>query len=81
MHKFCACFLMTSSCDSHTTTDVILEMKPDVQTGNGITHDKYNIRGIAHARTIRKDDIFIYWSGGKGLVNNQNHTRPELTQP
>ena len=42
------------------TTDV----KPDnmlsgVQTGNGIPHDKYNIRGIAHARTNRKDDIFM----------------------
>ena len=30
-----------------------------VETGNGIPHDKYNIRGIAHARTNRKDDIFM----------------------
>ena len=28
-----------------------------VQTGNGTPHDEYNIRGIAHARTNRKDDI------------------------
>ena len=30
-----------------------------VQTGNGTPHDKYNIRRIAHARTNRKDDIFM----------------------
>ena len=52
-------FLMTSHCDSQTTTDVKPEMIPGVQTGNGIPHDKYNIRGIAHARTNRKDDIFM----------------------
>ena len=56
-----------------------------------IPHDRYNIRGIAHVRTNRKDDIFmqrrlgqilhVYWSGGKGLVKNQDRTRPELTQP
>ena len=50
-----------------------------------------SICGIAHARTNRKDDIFmqrrlgqilhVYWSGGKGLVKNQDRTRPELTQP
>ena len=26
---------------------------------NGIPYDKYNIRSIAHARTNRKDDIFM----------------------
>ena len=50
---------MTSHCDSHITTDVKPEMIPDFQTGNGIPHDKYNIRGIAHAHTNRKDDIFM----------------------
>ena len=49
---------MTSHRDSHTITDVNREMIPGVQTGNGIPHDKYNIRGIAHVRTNRKDDIF-----------------------
>ena len=49
---------MTSHRDSHTITDVKPEIIPGVQTGNGIPHDKYNIRGIAHVRTNRKDDIF-----------------------
>ena len=30
-----------------------------VLTGNRIPHDKYDVRGIAHARTNRKDDIFL----------------------
>ena len=50
---------MTSHLDSQTTTDVNPEMIPGVQTGNGIPHDKYNIRGIAHARTNRKDNITL----------------------
>ena len=33
-------------------------MLSGVQTGNGTSHDKYNIRGIAHVCTIRKDNIF-----------------------
>ena len=62
-----------------TTTDVIPDMLSGVQTGNRIPHDKHNIRGIAHARTNKKDNIFmqrqqgqilhLYWSGGKGLVH------------
>ena len=82
---------MTSYLDSHTTTDVKPDMLSGVQTGNGIPHDRYNIRGIAHGHTNRKDHIFmqrlleqilhVYWSGGKGLVKNQNCTQPELTQP
>ena len=32
-----------------------------------------------------KDDlgksVHVYWSGGKGLVKNQDRIRPELTQP
>ena len=50
---------MTSHRDSHTITDVKPEIIPGVQTGNGIPHDKYNIRGISHAHTNRKDDIFM----------------------
>ena len=66
-------------------------MLSGVQTGYGIPHDRYDIRGIAHGRTNRKDDIFmqrrqgqilhVYWSGGKGFVKNHDRTRPELTQP
>ena len=55
-------------------------MLSGVQTGNGTPHDKYNIRGIAHVRTNRKDDIFMqrrlvqnftimYLSEVKGLVH------------
>ena len=51
--------LMTSHPDSHTTTDVKPEIIPGVQTGNGIPHDEYDICGIAHARTNRKDNIFM----------------------
>ena len=82
---------MTSHLDSHKTTDVKPEMLSGVQTGNGTPRDKYDIRSIAHVRTNRKDDIFMQrrlrqificileWV--KGLVKNQDHTRPELTQP
>ena len=41
---------MNSHCDSHTTTDV----EPEI-----IPHDKYDVRGIAHARTDKKGDIFM----------------------
>ena len=34
-------------------------MLSGVQNGNGTPHDRYNIRGNAHARTNKKDDIFI----------------------
>ena len=27
--------------------------------GYGITHDEYNVRGIAYARPYRKDDIYV----------------------
>ena len=52
-------FFMTSHRDSHTTTDVKPEMIPSVYTGNWIPHDKYDVHGIAHARTDRKDNIFM----------------------
>ena len=61
---------MTSQRDSHTTTDVKPEIIPGVQTGNGIPHDKYNIRGIVHACTNRKDDIF----GQRRLYIDEAHT-------
>ena len=48
---------MTSHLNSHRTTDIKPEMLSGVQTGNGTPHDKYNIRGIVHAQTNRKDDI------------------------
>ena len=51
--------LMTSANDSHTPTDVKPEMIPGVKTGNGIPHDEFNLCGIAHAYTNRKDDIFM----------------------
>ena len=50
---------MTSHLDSHRTTDIKPEMLSGVQTGNGTSHDKYDIRGIAHARTNRKDNLFM----------------------
>ena len=50
---------MTSHLNSHRTTDITPEMLSGVQTGNGTPHDKYNIHGIANARTNRKDDIFM----------------------
>ena len=50
---------MTSHRDSHTTTDVKTEMIPGIFTGNGIPYDKYDVRGIAHAPTNKKDNIFM----------------------
>ena len=42
-----------------TTAVVKPKMIPGVQIGNGIPHDEYNIRGIAHTCTNRKDNIFM----------------------
>ena len=50
---------MTFHLNSHRTTDIKPEMLSGVQTGNGTPHDKYDMRVIAHARTNRKDDIFM----------------------
>ena len=52
-------FFMTSHLDSHKTTDIKPEMLSGVQTGNGTPHGKYNIHGIAHARTNRNYNIFM----------------------
>ena len=50
---------MTSQLDSHMQTDVKPDMLSGVQTGNGVPHDAYDIRGITHAHTNTKDDIFM----------------------
>ena len=50
---------MTSHRDIHTKIDVKPEVMPGIQTGNGIPHDKCNLRGIAHACTNKKEDIFM----------------------
>ena len=50
---------MTSHLNSHRTTDIKPEMLSVVQNGNGTPHEKYDIRGIAHAHTNKKDDIFM----------------------
>ena len=70
---------MTSHLNSHRTTDIKPEMLSCVQTGNGTPHDIYNIRGIAHTQTNRKDEIFMQsqlvqnftfiLEGVKGLVH------------
>ena len=60
---------MTSHRDSHTTTDVKPEMIPD--TGNRISHDKYDVRGIAHACN---DDIFMQ----RQLYIDQAHTALDI---
>ena len=76
---------MTSHLNSHRTTDIKPEMLSGVQTGNVTPHDIYNICGIAHARTNRKDDIFMQrrlvqnftflleW--GQGTCSLLKHTR------
>ena len=65
--------------------DIEPEMLSGFQTGNGTPHDKYNIRGISHARTNRKDDIvmerrlvqnftfILEW--GPGTCSLTKHTR------
>ena len=60
--------------DSQTTTDVKPEMIPGIQTGNGIPHDKCNLRGIAHERTNRKDVIFMQ----RRLYIDEAHTAPDI---
>ena len=78
-------FLMTSHLNSHGTTDINPEMLLGVQTRNGTPHDKYNIRAIAHARTSRKDNIFMQrqlvqnftfiLECGQGTCSLTKHTR------
>ena len=70
-------FLMTSHLDSHTTTDVKPDMLFGVQTGNKILHDRYDIRGIALARTNRKDDVSMQRGLGQIFTPNQNPPPPK----
>ena len=65
---------MTSHLNSHRTTDIKPEMLSGVQTGNGTPHDKYKIRGIAHARTNRKDDIYMQ----RRLFIDEAHTALDI---
>ena len=75
---------MTSHLNSHRTTDIKPEMLSGVQTGNETPHDKYIIRGIAHAQTNRKDDIFVQrrlvqnfiLAWGQGLVYSRSTHSP-----
>ena len=64
-------------------------MLSGVQTGNGTPHGKYDIRGIAHARTNRKDDIFmqrqivqnftcIMEGGARDLYIDEAHTALDI---
>ena len=50
---------MTSHRNSNTATDVKPEMIPCVKTGNEIEHKKYDVRGIAQARTDRNNHILM----------------------
>ena len=34
-------------------------MLSGAKPGNGILHDEYNVRGVAHVHTYRKDNIFM----------------------
>ena len=78
---------MTSHRDSETITDVKPEIIPGVQTGNGIPHDRYNIRGIAHCPCAHKQKrghfhakttsakLFIYIGlGARDLYMDEAHT-------
>ena len=78
-------FLMTSHLNSHGTTDIKPDMLSGVQTRNGTPHDKYDVRGIAHATTNRKDNIFmqrrlvqnftLILEWGQGTCSLTKHTR------
>ena len=48
----------TSHIDSHSTTDPKPEIQSAVLTGNRISRDRRNVRGIMHVHMCRKDDIF-----------------------
>ena len=50
--------LMTPHLDSHRTTDPKPEILSADSTGNRISRDGRNVRGITHVHMCRKDDIF-----------------------
>ena len=77
---------MTPQLDSHSTTDPKPKILSAVLTGNRISGDGRNARGIMHVWVCRKDDIFrqrrLNHSGvGGGKLHLEECTRPELTQP
>ena len=84
LREYYLIFLMTSHLNSHRTTDIKPELLSCAQTGNGTPPDKYNIRGNSHARTNRKDDIFMQrrlvqiftyiMDWGQGTCTLTNHT-------
>ena len=65
---------MSSHLNSHRTTDIKPEMLSGVQNGNGTPHDRYKIRGIVHARTNRKDNIFMQ----RQLYIDEAHTALDI---
>ena len=66
-------FLMTSHLQRHRTTDIKPEMLSGVQARKGTPHDKYNLRGIAHAMTSAK--LYIYIGvGSRDLFIDEAHT-------
>ena len=74
---------MTSHLNSHGTNDIKPEMLSGVQTGNGIPHDKYNIRGIARVHKQKRRHfnakttsakLYIYIREGQGTCSLTKHT-------
>ena len=65
---------MTSHINRHKTTNIKPEILSGVQTENGTPHGKYNTRGIAYARTNRKDDIFMQ----RRLYIDEAHTALDI---
>ena len=75
---------MTSHLDNHKTTDIKPEILSGVQTENGTPHEKYNIHGIAHARTKKRRHfhaktnsakLFIHIGVGQRTCTLTKHTR------
>ena len=58
---------MTSHLDSHMANDVKPDMLSGVQTENGIPHDRFNLRGIAHAKKTRANLYMYIGMGARDL--------------
>ena len=68
----------TPHLDGHNTTDPKPEILSAVKTGNRISRDGRNIRGITHVHMQRKDDIFSqrrlnHSEMGEGDYGTPNH--------
>ena len=48
----------TPHLNSHSTTDPKQDILSAVETGNRISRDGKNVRGIMHVHVCKKDDIF-----------------------